>query len=344
MKTIMNFILKIFELLKSDPKSSIAKYLISSGSILVVGFGNLSYKFREHTFTYSDEADYLGYLFLVVGFLLLVHSYSTIRKNAVSLAYGRGLENMDIHSPIEAIPKYERFDCIPLDIKEINSYDKNEVIDDYEFNNRLLENRIQNKNSKKIYVGALGSFPYLFLLGSLFKNAYSNVQILDFDRYKNGGKWYKLPLLYEKEILISHKIVIEKSKSIEETINDFNNEDNNEVGIALGYTFATNKNAIPEVLKNNTLFLETSFDRGHDILSSEEVQTKLLKELSSYMASLWEGHDKIHLFVSAQSSMCINIGKNYMNNAHGVLVLYNYDNNLKSYNWSIEYDRGEIIL
>ena len=339
----MNFILKIFELLKSDPRSSIAKYLISSGLVLVVGFGNLSYKFREHTFTYSDEADYLGYLFLIVGFFLLVHNYLTIKKNAVSLAYGRGIENMNIHSPIEAIPKYEKFDCIEINLEEINSYNKDNVIEDYKLNQKLLKNRILNKNSKKIYVGALGSFPYLFLLGSLFRNAYSTVQVLDFNRYKNGGKWYKLPLSYEGVKSITHNEISSSNKSISEIINDLNNSEQNEVGIALGYTFSTNKNAIPKFLKNNVLFLETLIGTGHDILSSEEVQTELLKELSVYMASLWNGHSKIHLFVSAQSSMCINIGKNYMNNAHGILVVYNYDNNLKSYNWSIEFDRGIIL-
>jgi len=342
MKIIINFILKIFELLKNDPRISIAKYLIGSGLVLVVGFGNLSYQFREHLVTYSDEADFMGYIFLVVGFILLIYSYLTIRKNSVSLAYGKGIKNMNIHSPIEAIPKYERFDCTPLDIKEINSYDKKEIIEDYTFNKRLLENRIQNKNSKKIYIGALGSFPYLFLLGSLFRNAYSNVEVLDFNRYKSGGKWYKLPLFYEGKKLITHKLTIPSDQSIQNIINNFNNNKNSEVGIALGYTFATNKNSIPKTLKNNTLYLETSLGTGHDILSSEEVQTELLKELSNYMASLWNGHNKIHLFVSAQSSMCINIGKMYMNNAHGLLVIYNYDNESKLYNWSIEFNKGNI--
>ena len=342
MKTLMNFILKIFELLKSDTQTKIAKYIMGVGLALVAGIGTLSYTYKGHTLSYTNEVNILGYVFLIVGFSLLLYRYFSVQKNPVSLAYGKGIENMDIHSPVEAIPKYERFDCISLDIKEINSYDKNETMDDYTFNKRLLENRIQNKNSKKIYVGALGSFPYLFLLGSLFRNTYSNVQVLDYNRHKDGGKWYKLPLVYEGKKVITHKIISSNSKSIKETITDFNNSENNEVGIALGYTFSINKNAIPETLKENTLFLETSLGTEHDILSSEEVQTKLLKELSNYMASLWNGHKRIHLFVSAQSSMCLNIGKMYMNNAHGKLIIYNYDNDSKSYNWSLEFNKGNI--
>jgi hypothetical protein len=342
MKTLGNFILKIFELLKSDTQTKIAQYIMGSGLILVVGFGNFSYKFREHTLTYSDEVDYIGYLLILIGFALLIYRYFTIQKDAVALAYGKGIENMDIHSPIEAIPKYERFDCIEINLKTIDSYNKDEVIGNYKFNKELLQDRTLNKNSKKIYIGALGSFPYLFLLGSLFRNAYSNVEVLDFNRHKNGGKWYKLPLIYEGKKVITHQKISSNNKSIKETITDLNNSENNEVGIALGYTFSTNKNAIPETLEENILFLETSLGTEHDILSLEEVQTKLLKELSNYMASLWNGHEKIHLFVSAQSSMCINIGKMYMNNAHGKLIIYNYDNNSKSYNWSLEFNQGNL--
>ena len=341
MKNFYNFIIKFFELWKSDTITSIGKYLIGTGIVLLTGIGIFNVAYEGVAFQYSDEGNIIGYLFLLSGFIVIIYRTFT-KKNTVTLVYGRGLENMNNHSPIEAIPPYLHFDCIEVNLKEINSYKRDKLIENFNFNKQLMADRILNKNSKKVYIGALGNLPYLFLLGSLFRNAYSEVITLDFNRYKS--KWYKLPSFYEKEILITHKEISKKDKSIEEIILEFNDNDNNEVGIALGYTFATNKNAIPEVLKNNTLFLETSFDRGHDILSSEEVQTKLLKELSSYMASLWEGHDKIHLFVSAQSSMCINIGKNYMNNAHGVLVLYNYDNNLKSYNWNIEYDRGKIIL
>jgi len=344
MKTFGNFILKILELFKSDTQTKIAKYIMGAGLVLIIGTGTLSYTFKEHTFSYSDEANSLGYVFLFIGLILLLHRYLTIQKDAVSLAYGRGIENMNIQSPREVIPNSEKYDCIEINLKNIDSYIKDDVIQNYYFNKELIQTRTLNKNSKKIYIGALGSFPYLFLLGSLFRNAYSNVEVLDFNRHKNGGKWYKLPLLHEGEKLITHKLTIPSGQSIENIINNFNiNNKNNEVGIALGYTFTTNKNAIPKALKDNTLFLETSLGTGHDILSSEEVQTELLKELSNYMALLWNGHNKIHLFVSAQASMCINIGKMYMNNAHGLLVIYNYDNKSRLYNWSIEFNKGNLI-
>jgi hypothetical protein len=340
MKIVMNFILKIFELLKSDPKTAIAKYLIGIGVILLGGIGSFTYIYEKHSFQYADEGNAIGYLFLIFGFVLLIHRYITIKNNAVTLAYGMGIENMDINAPIEAIPKYERFDCIEINLKKIDSYDKNSVLKDYDFNKTLISERMQNKNSKKVYVSALGSFPYLFLLGSLFRNAYSEVITLDFDRHKS--KWYKLPAFSEKKENITH-ILMYEDIAIDEKINELNNLDIAEVGIALSYTFEVNKNAIPSNLQNHTLYLTHSYGVGHDKLSNEEAQESLLKELSLYMAILWNSHEKIHLFVSSQASMCINIGKIYMNNAHGILVLHNYDNASKSYNWSIEFNQGKVI-
>ncbi len=342
MKSIMNFIIKIWELLKSDPRISISKYLIGTGLILVVGFGSFSYQFREHIVSYTDEADLFGYLFLLVGFVLIIMRYFTITNNPSSLAYGIGMDNMDKHSPLKAIPKYEQFDCIQINLKEIDSYDKDQVVKNYNFNKELLSDRTLNKNSQKVYVGVLGSFPYLFLIGSLFRNAYSTMILLDYDRHSNGGsKWYKLPPFNEKEEEITHQLMYQDI-SIQEKIEELSDKDSDEVGIALSYTFTVNKNAIPEKLQNNTLYLQHSYGIGHDKLSNEEVQKELLKKLSTYISLLWNNHKKVHLFVSAQSSICINIGKIYMNNAHGTLVLHNYDNDSKTYNWNIEFNKGFI--
>lgn len=345
MKTIMNFILKIFELLKNDPEISIAKYLIGVG-LATNGIGSIIYYYQDnssqHILSYSSGFDITGYILIFVGLAILIRRYFTMKNNAVTLAYGIGIENMDIHIPIQAVPKYERFDCIKINLATIDSYDRDKVIDNYKFNKILIEQRIQNKHSKKVYIGALGSFPYLFLLGTLFRNAYSNIVILDYDRHaQGGGKWYKLPSMNESNLKICHELMYSEM-SIEDKINELNNSSSDEVGIALSYTFTVNKEAIPSELQSNTLYLKKSLGIGHDKLSNEEAQKALLNELSVYIATLWNQHKKIHLFVSAQSSMCINIGKSYMNNAHGTLVLHNYDNSSKMYNWNIEFEKGNI--
>lgn len=343
MKSVMNFILKILELFKSDPKTKIAKWIFFGG-LGLRGIGEIIYKYTDNTtsyvLTFSDKIDYCGYFLIFIGLVLLTIRFFTIKNNPPTLAYGVGMENMDIHSPLNVIPSYERYDCLELNIPKINSYDKTLVIENYKFNQILIKERVQNKKSQKVYIGALGSFPYLFLLGALFRNAYSHIQILDYNRHSSGGgKWYILPPFNENKEKLSHKLMYE-NKTIDEKISELIQNESDEVGIALSYTFTVNKNAIPETLENNILFLEHSYGIGHDKLSNEESQKILLNELSKYVSLFADNNKKIHLFVSAQSSFCINFGKSYMNNSHGSLLLHNYDSVTKKYNWYIEFNRG----
>jgi hypothetical protein len=126
----------------------------------------------------------------------------------------------------------------------------------------------------------LGSFPYLFLLGALTRNAYSNVKVLDFDRYQDGGKWYVLPLFNTTKEILTHKLHYNfKDITIDDEINRLN-VNNNDVGIVLGYTFPIDKSVIPEKIRDNTLYLTTSHPTRHDILSNEESQKTLLKDIS----------------------------------------------------------------
>jgi len=247
---------------------------------------------------------------------------------------------MNNKSPESALPRREKYKTIVKNLKRINSYNKDEVLDDYKFNKTLLGERVENKESVKVYIAALGSFPYLFLLGALVRNAYSNVKFIDFNRYKDGGKWYILPPFKTTNKQLTHKLLYNQNNTtIEDEINRLNKNDS-DVGIALGYTFPIKKEVIPSPLKNNTLYLTSSVETRHDILSSEESQEALLKDISYYLNRLSKPNKNIHLFVSAQSSMCMNIGKHYMDNAHGSVILYNYNNETKTHDWGIKFSKG----
>ena len=60
------------------------------------------------------------------------------------------------------------------------------------------------------------------------------------------------------------------------------------------------------------------------------------------MAELSNKKKKIHLFVCARISFCINLGIYYMPRTHGIVVLHNYDNKTKERNWNIILNDGEL--
>lgn len=347
---MLDFIYKVFLLLKGDPKTSIARYILYSG-VALSGIGTIIVRYKNNNetifFEFIDDMSYLGNILIILGVFLLVIRFFQLKRNAVTLAYGKGMgKKMDSNEPKYALPKYEQYDAIDLNLGDINSYDKNEVIKYYNFFKKLTEDRTFNKNSKKLYVGSLGSFPYLFLTGSLFVDAYSQINLLDYERHGSGegGKWYSIGAKFSTEN-VKHVIYNSQEQTLEEKIHALKNSDAEEIGIALAYTFPIYKESISDqTLQENTIYLKNSFGYKHDSLCSESLQKDLLNELSVIMGSLSSSKKKIHLFVSAQASFCINIGKSYMKNAHGTLVLHNYNNKEGTYDWSIEFSQGNIII
>jgi hypothetical protein len=334
-----NFVFKVFDLIKGDTKAKIGSLLLLAGATLQINF---VIEPDKYTFSISDGTDIISMLLTIIGASLLIHRYFTIKDDSITLFYGATLSNMNNKSPESALPRREKYKTIVKNLKRINSYDKNEVLNDYQFNKTLLGERVENKESVKVYIAALGSFPYLFLLGALARNAYSNVKFLDFNRYKDGGEWYILPPFKTTDKQLAHKLQYNQNNTtIEDEINRLNKNDS-DVGIALGYTFPVKKEAIPSSLQNSTLYLTSSEDTRHDILSSEEAQELLLKDISYYLNILSKPKRSIHLFVSAQASMCMNMGKHYMDNAHGNIILYNYNNETATHDWAIKFNKGVV--
>ncbi len=338
MNNLYNFILKFLDIMIGDTKAKIGTALLLAGATIQVNF---VIEPDKYTFSISDGTDIISMLLTIIGASLLIHRYITIKDDTITLFYGATLSNMNNKSPESSLPRREKYKTIVKNLKRINSYNKDEVLDDYKFNKTLIEERIENKESVKVYIAALGSFPYLFLLGALARNAYSNVKLFDFNRYRDGGKWYILPP-YNTNNQLTHKLLYNQNNTtIEDEINRLNKNDE-DIGIALGYTFPIRKETIPTFLQNTTLYLTSSEETRHDILSSEESQESLLKDISYYINRLSKPNRNIHLFVSAQSSMCMNMGKHYMDNAHGSIILYNYNNDTKTHDWSIKFNKGVV--
>jgi len=339
MNSFYNFILKFLDIMIGDTKSKIGSALLLVGSTLQISF---VMEPDKYTLIIGDGTDIFSMLLMLIGASLLIHRYFTIKDDSITLFYGATLKNMDNKSPKNVLPRREKYKTTVKDLNRINSYSKDEVIKDYKFNKTLLGERIENKESVKVYIAALGSFPYLFLLGALVRNAYSNVKFLDFNRYKDGGKWYILPPFKTTDNLVTHKLLYNQDNTtIDDEIDRLNNNDA-DVGIALGYTFPIKKEVIPIPLQNNTLYLTSSEETRHDILSNEEAQEVLLKDISYYLNSLSKPNRNIHLFVSAQSSMCMNMGKYYMDNAHWSIILYNYNNETTTHDWGIKFNKGVV--
>jgi len=346
-----NFIIKIWEMLKSDGQTKIGMFLIVTGATMLASMNfiftinkieidNIAIDSLDFIISNSSYT-YVSIVFLIIGLIMLILKYFSYYKEYVVLHYSRGMVRMNKNIPVEALAKIERLNARGYMLHEnINSYNQKDVQDGYVYINEVFTNNTYHNGAKKVYIASLGSFPYLFLLGSGLRNAHIKSEVLEYYRIENSGKWARLKEYSDKEI--THTL-IDDDCTIDEKIKDIKSRAIDDIGIALSYSLPIEKSVLPKELKENTLMLSHNL-MGIESLNCKTHQERICKDLINIFAKLTSDKKRnIHLFVSAQASMCINIGKFYMDNAHGTLILYNFENNSKTYNWSIEFNKGEII-
>lgn len=342
------FIIKILELFKKDVQVKIAISILTGGIGLLASPVVVSliqqFVISKNGWDISLQStpfiqSFLGYMLIIIGLLMCIYKFLNANKDYLAILYlGANIQNTSQDEPQKFLPSFEKAFCTSRPLEKIDTYNKSEVITDYEFNKKLFRTHIEHNEAKNIYMAAFGSFPYLFLLGSLLRNGYRKINIMDYNRGRS--EWYILGEIgnHVHSVLDNNKHP--QGHTIENIISQLQITEGNEVGIALSYTFEIQKNTIPIHLQNQTLYLKNSAGMGHDLLSNKLSQNDLLKELSQYIEKLSQ-NKKVCLFVSAQASFCLNMGRTYMDNAHGTVVLYNYSRN-DGHNWSIEFNNSII--
>ena len=175
-------------------------------------------------------------------------------------------------------------------------------------------------------------------MGSNFGSAYaSKVSILDFNRDKQI--WY---ITNQGGTEIKYKVNFEDI-TVKEKVNELKYNGKNEVGIAISNSFTIEKDSIPEELVDDTLFLVLEDSLGINNVAGQITQKFLLEQLTNIMGELSNKKSKIHLFVSARASFCINLGTRYMPKTYSTIVLHNYNKDTRKRDWSIELKNGEVI-
>lgn len=335
-KTIGNFILFVLQLFKMDVKVSIAKTILSSGVLLAVGGPTYNIFVEIDDIKANIQVDNTGYVLLVLGIVLilisvvmLIRFYTSITEHSY-LYFSPSLKGMSTEIPIYAVDKKDKYTVRAQNIGQIDSYNKASVIEEYTYLKKSFEKRFDHFESTKVYMAVIGSFPYMYLLGTLLRNGHIKSIIMDYSNAKQ--EWFTLQN-YGPE---AHHELLNSNSSIDDEINRLANNSSHDVGIALSYTYEIYSNAIPQTLQDNTLYLKNSLGIGHYLLNSEETQQSLINELLQLIQKLSKNNKKIHLFVSAQTSFCVNLGKRYQDNVTGNIILHNYDAHSKSYNWEIE--------
>jgi hypothetical protein len=340
---VANFIKWLVVTWKGDLKLKAALKILGWGVLLIAGGFTLNIDYDKFSFTWDNGAGIFALLFggilTLVGVYFVYKRFKELEANPPYLLYLRGIENMDTRPPKAALPASDR--SAREMVFELDSYDKDSVLQEYGLMQSLISKRIENGNASHLYVAGLGSFPMQYLLGTLIRNAYSVITyLLDFDRIKN--RWYVLEDFNTKGERPSH-IYNGEPLDIDSAVKKVLADDPSEVGIALAYTFDIPEEQLPPTVREHTIVLKLSCGGGHDLISSTAVQRTLLNDISRLLRAMGSNGRKVHFFAAAQSSFCIALGKSYMDNAHGTVVLHNYNHRIEGYDWSVEFYRGKVF-
>jgi len=344
MTQMMNWIERIITLLKGDPWLRTGKYLFVASLASISGvFPEVTVEIFGLPVSIANSIAGVCYVIALIGcmagLLLIGVRYFQLNATPSVLYYGQGMSNMDDSPPIYALPLAERGFARTEMLGLIDSYDRSVLIDKLNFYRNLFENRTKHKAAQKLYLAALGSFPYLYALGTLLRNAHGTVRILEHARNASGGnKWHVLDTISDEEN-ITHLVQGDEARPYMNAVKELSCNANQDIGLALSYSFEISQSDLPESLRDSTVILKHSLGNGLDKLSNDSYQEKLLSELTVILNTLSKRSQRVHLFVSAQASMCINLGKCYQDNVHAPLQLYSYTRD-QGYNWSISFDQG----
>lgn len=343
----LNLLLKLREAFRVDLGTKIGTILLAAGTtMLTTGFSigarilSPSGTTTEITIgvTPSFIDTVLSSLLLVSGALILIVRFSKLYSTKdIALVYAPGFPKLPSKPPVSALPKRERPNVIPVSFDVIDSYDADLVVKSYDFIVQTIDRRIDHDQARKVYFAGLGSVPYLYLLGTIFRNGHSETISLEYRREKD--KWTLLEAFGEERSL--HPIP-NNNRSIDEAVDEVKANQRHAIGLAIEFTFRISEKEIPSTLQGNVLHLGLSCGPQYDALPAYPIQSEIIKQLSHIIEQLSKKASRVHLFVSAQASVVFNLGRLYQDGAHASIVIHNYDPIKKSYSWAIAFSKDNI--
>lgn len=320
--------------------------LVAFGA-LFFATGTFDFNTEDFSFKWDNASSIVEYTvgsFLIVSGVVLIFKKniedSRIASKKENFLYYISDSELDSEESFKKsfLPEEGRTNLSKVE-RKINTYKIDDVIDSHTNDKKFeVKPRSKNKSVENTYIVGLGGFPHLYLMGSNFGSAYtSKVSILDFNRDKQV--WY---IPNQGGTRIKYRVNFEDI-NIEEKVNELKYNGKDEVGIAISNSFTIEQDSIPEELLDDTLFLVLEDSLGINNVEGQITQESLLEQLTNIMGELSNKKSKIHLFVSARASFCINLGTRYMPKTYPTIVLYNYNKDTRKRDWSIELKNGEVI-
>lgn len=190
---------------------------------------------------------------------------------------------------------------------------------------------ILHHDCQKVFLGGRARVPFLVAYGSCFRNI--SAEIVYYDQIHLNGKW---DLLNDEDQQVS--LIYNDIESIQPN-------SNGEIGIALGFTTPIETHQLPATIQSNTLYIAPSTNPARNLIKNQDNLERISAEIKAIVDRLSskENCRTIHLFLSVQVSMALEIGRNYQEGTHKNWVIHNFDAGQGRYTWAIKFVSNGMI-
>ncbi|EMR8085204.1 SAVED domain-containing protein [Citrobacter freundii] len=287
------------------------------------------------TFTYqkcSDLALVFGVLFLIAGFILwCICAYVALKdlnKRDIALIRAYGFENTDPQAADKMLSLREKAKVLNVDFKLFDSRNKNNILNNANFIRQTIRDRIHHNGATTAYVTAIGSVPYLYMIGSFMTDGHLALKLFDFDRGKKvfhpldaSPTNAKIVKRYNGQIITDSKCVTSNNGRV--------------IGLAISFTMEILEKDLPADFVGHTLHVQLSTGFRFDNLPEEDEQEKIVKSISYIISELKKEAEEVHLFVSAQASVVVRLGALYQEGLHGAISIWHWNSIDNKYEWCL---------
>lgn len=113
---------------------------------------------------------------------------------------------------------------------------------------------------------------------------------------------------------------------------------NGDIGIAIGFTTPIQLTQLPEFIKEYTTIISSSVGSERNLIKNQDNLHQLLHSIAQLIdkASALLVCERMHLFLSVQSTFALEIGRRFQEGIHKNWIIHNFDPTIGSYSWALE--------
>lgn len=275
----------------------------------------------------SLYAMYLSVALFILGAMLIFSEWNQKLRHTARVIIS-AMPGVSTDFPDEVLEPSEKAFCresVHLGVPQTISENIEQQIRRYnaELEVDIFKRHILQDKGQKLYIGGLARIPFLVAYGALLRNL--SAEILYFDKFHRNGNY---ALLSDEH---TH-VTLNKSPLVDRV--------NHSGGIALAIGLSTpiNISQIPEEFRNSITMLFSEQGTSRNLIKNQDN----LQEMSARIGELIDrlsalpGCKRIHLFLSVQSALAIEVGRRYQEGTQQNWVIHNFDPSSQSYTWALE--------